>query len=76
MTLRSDEGVPVGLEGTVVGIHSYSAEVVFDSPQLITGTTLHGRCSAPSGRLLRFIAFLNLTKGYRQLTAPQPQPQV
>ncbi|CAM9600665.1 unnamed protein product, partial [Sphacelaria rigidula] len=40
------KGVPFGMWGTVIAIHSHSAcvEVVFDE-EFIGGGTLHGMCS-------------------------------
>jgi len=61
VNLRADEGVPLGLTGTVVGIHSWTAEVVFDRP-FISGTDLGARCKGPCGKLIRLTSLLNVSR--------------
>ena len=58
-------GVPFGARGTVVGIHHQSngqyIEVVFDA-EILSGTTLSGKCSNHRGQTLSLISVVNLTK--------------
>ena len=61
LSVRSDASVPLGLRGTVVGVHSKSSEIVWDE-EFMTGNSLNGRCHHLRGQTLPFTAFINLSK--------------
>ena len=68
MSLRSDEGIPFGVRGTVVSIHGSNnsgvvqhVEVVCDVP-LLAGSSLLGRCSAQRGQTVFGTSLLNLSQ--------------
>ena len=62
LSVRSDLSVPLGLRGTVVGVHAMRAcEVVWDE-EFMTGNSLNGRCHHLRGQMLPFTAFINLSK--------------
>ena len=61
LSVRSDLSVPLGMRGTVVGIHAKSCEIVWDE-EFITGNSLNGRCHHLRGQTLPFTAFINLSK--------------
>ena len=65
ISVRSDDGVPYGLRGTIVGMHTQSngiyVEIVFDT-ELISGTTLNGKCSNLRGQTLSLNSIVNLSK--------------
>ena len=61
LSLRSDVSVPLGLRGTVVGVHAKSVEVVWDE-EFMTGNSLNGRCHHLRGQTLPLTAFVNLSK--------------
>ncbi|ETO14496.1 hypothetical protein RFI_22856 [Reticulomyxa filosa] len=61
--LRSDQGVPFGTLGTVVGVHNDFLEVLTDR-LFASGTTLHNRCSDGRGLLVTQDSAINLTSPY------------
>ena len=62
LSVRSDLSVPLGMRGTVVGVHAMKAcEVVWDE-EFMTGNSLNGRCHHLRGQMLPFTAFINLSK--------------
>ena len=61
LSVRSDTSVPLGLRGTVVGVHTKSCEVVWDE-EFMTGNSLNGRCHHLRGQTLPMTAFINLSK--------------
>ena len=58
--LRSDEGIPFGTQGTVVGLHDSFLELITDT-KVMKGSTLHNRCSDHRGVILPYSSVLNLT---------------
>ena len=71
LSVRSDLSVPLGLRGTVVGIHAKACEVVWDE-EFMTGNSLNGRCHHLRGQTLPLTAFINLSKPkILQLSRPQ-----
>eukprot|EP00471_Norrisiella_sphaerica_P010076 CAMPEP_0184497306 /NCGR_PEP_ID=MMETSP0113_2-20130426/36138_1 /TAXON_ID=91329 /ORGANISM="Norrisiella sphaerica, Strain BC52" /LENGTH=1717 /DNA_ID=CAMNT_0026884339 /DNA_START=126 /DNA_END=5279 /DNA_ORIENTATION=+ len=79
--LRGDLGVPVGLHGTVVGLHldeqrtGLRCDVLFDE-KMVSGTSLNAMCSQGLGKSLPSSALLNLTNTKVQFqTAANPLPK-
>ena len=61
LSVRSDVSVPLGVRGTVVGVHAKSCEIVWDE-EFMTGNSLNSRCHHLRGQTLPFTAFINLSK--------------
>ena len=61
MNSSTEASVPFGLLGTIVGIHDYNFEVLFDKA-FIGGTNLNGRCSYLKGAIVEFTDVYNLDK--------------
>ncbi len=61
LSLRSDEGVPFALQGTIVAIHGSFVEVVFDA-DFMSGNSLNKRCSDQRGKVVALSSLLNLSK--------------